>query len=296
MTLSVIVSTRGRPQQLARCLDALLAQTAPAEQILVVNQSPDDATAAVCADRGVERLADTGVGLSRARNIGLAAATGEIVACLDDDCWAGERWAESLRGALERHPEAAGVLGSVLPGGDGHGSDVEVSTVEFASERLTSGWAPPWEVGFGGNMALRAECWRRLGPAPFDVRLGAGSPGRAAEDMDLIYRVLRGGGSLVSAPEMWVRHEQWRRPEALARHMFGYAIGAGAYSTKHLVAGDRGGLRLLGRHLHADLRFLASGVRRRSAPRARIGLARLGGSARGIAAGLRLGWEDRHAA
>ena len=85
--------------------------------------------------------------------------------------------------------------------------------------------APPWLAGSGGNFAVRREVWSRLGG--FDERLGAGTRGQSAEDMDFIYRMLSAGEKIVYEPAAVVYHErQDLRRRTASRWSYGYGMGA----------------------------------------------------------------------
>jgi glycosyltransferase involved in cell wall biosynthesis len=280
----------------ARCLAALLAQEDPVDEVLVVDQSADGRTEAVCRAAGAEvrHIADPGRGLSHAHNVGIAAAAGDVIACIDDDCYAARDWSRCLREVLTRHPDADGVFGEmVAPTAASVGPDrISVSTIYFDGEQVHRGRRPSHHVGYGGNMALRRDAWRRLGPRPCDERLGAGTRNPGADDMDVIFRVLRDGGTLVSASSVRVVHDQWRPRDVLVRQMYGYGRGAGAWLGMHLAARDPYAARLVVGQLGADLKFIASGVRRRSRLRLAAGAARLAGTLRGLAAGVAMRpWE-----
>lgn len=119
--LTLVVCTYRRPTAVDRLLVALEQQTRPPDEILVVDASPDDATAAVVAGR-VERGAthlhhvvvpDGERGLTRQRNRGVALATGGLVAFLDDDTVPGVDYFAQVERCFERHPDAAGVGGAI---------------------------------------------------------------------------------------------------------------------------------------------------------------------------------------
>jgi GT2 family glycosyltransferase len=82
----VIVCTRRRPDQVAGCLDALVAQTHTPGEIVVVDSSGDGATADVVAGYGERvRYIHTEPALTHQRIVGIAATAGEIVHFVDDD-------------------------------------------------------------------------------------------------------------------------------------------------------------------------------------------------------------------
>ena len=105
---SVVVSTydEKRWDDLVACLDSLARQSLPPlEQIVVVDHNPallemakrEFPTAKVVANERPR-------GLAGARNTGIAAARGEIVAFIDDDARAEPRWLEELEGASPKRP------------------------------------------------------------------------------------------------------------------------------------------------------------------------------------------------
>src|SRR5437763_1236661 len=95
LTCSVIIITLNRPDCVRRCLECLLAQEPQPDQIIVVDSSKEDDTLTVINEfSGVIYLRnDAGVGRqTKSRNIGLKAATGDILAFLDDDAFARSGW------------------------------------------------------------------------------------------------------------------------------------------------------------------------------------------------------------
>src|SRR5580765_2619853 len=89
--VSVVVSTIGRPRELARCVEALLA---PA-QVIIVDQSPDGSAPDLPRPLTYLRVPDEGA--SRARNRGAAASLHDVLAFTDDDCVVATDWVGALR-------------------------------------------------------------------------------------------------------------------------------------------------------------------------------------------------------
>jgi GT2 family glycosyltransferase len=92
MKLSVVVCTHDRPDDLRRCLAAFAALEDPVEIIVVDSASRTP----VVADDAVRLVRLDEPGLSRARNAGLAAATGDLVAFVDDDAAVAPDWARRI--------------------------------------------------------------------------------------------------------------------------------------------------------------------------------------------------------
>lgn len=87
--ISVLIATHNRRDVLPRALQSVLHQTFDDIEIVVVDDEPDERTAAVVKSLGDPRIRyirhDENRGLSAARQTGVNAATGEYVAFLDDD-------------------------------------------------------------------------------------------------------------------------------------------------------------------------------------------------------------------
>jgi glycosyltransferase involved in cell wall biosynthesis len=92
---SVIVPVRNGVRFIREGIDSALQQLAPDDEIVVIDDASTDGTLSVLnrmQDRRIRVLAGSGRGVSSARNIGLAAASGTFIAFLDhDDLWPPER-------------------------------------------------------------------------------------------------------------------------------------------------------------------------------------------------------------
>jgi glycosyltransferase involved in cell wall biosynthesis len=109
-TVSVIIPTRNRPEFLRAAVESVCAQTFPAAEILVVDDG-GGASEALRGIAGVRVLAGRGAGPGAARNVGLEAAGGELIAFLDDDDrWHPEKLAWQVQW-MQRRTEL-GVLGT----------------------------------------------------------------------------------------------------------------------------------------------------------------------------------------
>ena len=99
--VSVIVAARDSGSTLPACLQALAAQDHPRLDVIVVDDGSKDDTAAVAEAAGVRVIRTAAVGASVARNLGIDAALGDIVAFTDGDCVAESGWVTALVGALQ---------------------------------------------------------------------------------------------------------------------------------------------------------------------------------------------------
>lgn len=79
---SVVVVSRHRADLLKRCLSWLFHQDHPDFEVMVV---ADPASLATCADLPVKRIASDAANIAVARNLGIAASAGQVIAFIDDD-------------------------------------------------------------------------------------------------------------------------------------------------------------------------------------------------------------------
>lgn len=117
-SISVVIPTHRRPVPLARCLRGISRSLQPGDavEIVVVDDGSDCSydEALEAADIPVTYLRQEQSGPATARNLGLRASTGDIVAFLDDDCVPARGWLAGVRQAFADRPELDGVGGPVL--------------------------------------------------------------------------------------------------------------------------------------------------------------------------------------
>jgi O-antigen biosynthesis protein len=112
--VSVVLCSHNGERTIARCLAGLTALDYPSYEIIVVDDGSTDATARIAAGFDVHLICTDNRGLSNARNTGVAAARGEIVAFIDDDAWPDPRWLRYLTATLIAS-DHAGVGGPNIP-------------------------------------------------------------------------------------------------------------------------------------------------------------------------------------
>jgi GT2 family glycosyltransferase/SAM-dependent methyltransferase len=235
-SVAVVVCTRNRPEQLRRCLRSLAELSlAPDEIVVVDNASDGDATREVAAEAGVTYVLEPRLGLSNARNTGIASTTSDLVAFTDDDVVVHPEWLSRLLGGF-RSESVMSVTGLVLPasleseaervfedvvGGFGRG----FRELEFGPEwiqRRRRHTAAVWRIGAGASVAFRRSAFDRVGG--FDARLGAGAAG-CSEDSELWYRLLAGGWRCRYEPSAVVHHYHRDDLSGLKRQMRAYMRG-----------------------------------------------------------------------
>jgi len=242
---SIVVCTKDRADLLERSLPILAERTRGGDVDLVIVEQGDSRAADLCRALGVRAtiVHDRGVGAARARNIGVAHCTGDVVLFTDDDCEVPPTWVDDhLRALGEDGVDASfGVVHGLSQFGDADDYDVTHDAVfRRAVHHLGS---PPWLVGHSANMAIRRPAFVRLGG--FDERLGPGSRGAfIGEDADLIVRLLRFGAAVSGTGEP-VAHIDWRSTEDTNRTLVSYERGSGAWIGKLVRADRRLGMHFL---------------------------------------------------
>ncbi len=106
-SVSVVIPAHNAASFVAAALESVLDQTRHAREIIVVDDASTDATAEFVSQYPVTLLRlSTNRGPSEARNAGIRAASGDVVAFLDaDDVWYSHHL-EDVAGLLDRHAEA----------------------------------------------------------------------------------------------------------------------------------------------------------------------------------------------
>jgi glycosyltransferase involved in cell wall biosynthesis len=178
-------------------------------------------------------------GLSWARNAGIAAASGEIIAFVDDDEQPDPHWLAGIAGGFTRGADIGCVTGMILPlrldtevqewfeWNGGHSKGRGFSPAIFAKDGPQSPLYPLPPFGAGGNMAFRRETLARIGG--FDVAMGAGTPARASEDTLALSLVLLAGYRIAYEPAAFLRHDHYAEVDGLERQLSGYGTGITAY-------------------------------------------------------------------
>ncbi|HEY5989068.1 MAG TPA: glycosyltransferase, partial [Streptosporangiaceae bacterium] len=243
-SVSVVVCTRDRADQLEACLHHLDRQEYPRFEVVVVDNAPvSDAVRTLVATRKTELtyryVVEPRGGLSWARNAGIAAASCDIIAFLDDDDEPDRHWLTGLAGGFARGDDIGCVTGMTVPArldtqaqelfelAGGHCNARGFSPDIFSRHGPQNPLYPLPPFGVGANMAFRREALARIGG--FDVALGAGTPARASEDTLALTLVLLAGHRIAYEPAALMRHHHRRDIDSLCDQIYGYGVGLTAY-------------------------------------------------------------------
>jgi GT2 family glycosyltransferase len=243
--LTLAIATCGRAEVLSRCLEAVRAQTRVPDEIIVVDQDPTEEARALVrsSELAIKYYEQPKLGLSASRNLALSRANGGLLAVTDNDCAPDPQWVEAIIAAFEDDTALCAVTGPILaPVGEPPPTMTAISLRQSLERRLFAGREIPWAVGSGANFAARTDELRRI--RGWDERLGVGTPGMAAEDCDLIDRLLRAGNSICYAKDAVVRHD-WQTRERRYRTRWSYGFGIGALCGLRFAAADSFAARML---------------------------------------------------
>ncbi|MGN6402308.1 MAG: glycosyltransferase family 2 protein [Flavisolibacter sp.] len=269
---SIAICTRERPDDLRRCLDALMQLPDDGQEILVIDNCPSTTDTKMLVENypSVKYILEKRKGLDIARNRALKEAQHEIVAFTDDDATPDPSWLRSLLRNFNS-PLVMCVTGMTMP------LELETEAQEafekyspfgkgFKRKTYSSAGHNPLstgQVGAGANMALRKNVQQTVGL--FDEALDAGTASQSGGDHEFFSRILLAGYQIVYEPEAlsWHRHRRtWNETRTAIK---GYGIGVYAYWTRILfVQGELEILKLpYGWFIYTQLPNLIKSILRR---------------------------------
>lgn len=239
LRISAVICTYRHPDMLRAAIKSLLTQTLPAEEyeIIVIDNNSQDQTADVVKElaettsHSVRYIFESRQGLSYARNTGIQAARGEIIAFLDDDAEAEPGWLAAHLEVYDRIPEVWAVGGKVLPK-----LEVELPVwLEDTNTMLANLSILEWgeetrplrqtEYIIGANCSFRKQVFAEIGL--FAADLGRkGSSMLCAEESE-IQEHIRDYGKLVFYAPRAVVHHHIPQERLTKRYMYSRHYGAG---------------------------------------------------------------------
>lgn len=224
--VSIVVASYNGDRTLKSCLESLESLRYPDFEIILVDDGSTDTTSQIAfLHPGVRCIRHpTNLGLSAARNTGIAAATGEIVAFTDADCRADEDWLYYLVADLLDSefvgtggpnllpPEDSAVAAAVMasPGGPAH-----VMLTDRQAEHIP-----------GCNMAFHRWVLNELGG--FDPTFR-----QAGDDVDLCWRLQQAGYKIGFSPAAFVWHYRRSTMRDYLRQQHGYGEAEALLVRKH---------------------------------------------------------------
>jgi GT2 family glycosyltransferase len=117
MPLSVVTVNWNSREDLAACLESLVAQTHQDLEVIIIDNASEDGSVAMVQSRFPQFTLlpqTTNLGFAEGCNVGIAHASGDWIALLNNDAVADPHWAEALVAAAARVPESCGMLQSLM--------------------------------------------------------------------------------------------------------------------------------------------------------------------------------------
>lgn len=223
--ISVIVPVFNQARRLGDCLDALLRQDVPAgsfEVIVVDNGSSDESMTVARQRPAVRVLSESRRSAYVARNRGIRAAHGALIAFTDADCIPRQDWLSRLQERLVNGPEAMVVMGRDIPTGPSSAIRLLGLYDHFKEIFALSSEDPTVYYGHTNCMMTRRELFDQLGFLDERPR-GA--------DVIFVQRVLGryGTRAVQYVPEAVVRHMEVRSAPVYFKKAFIYGRSARSY-------------------------------------------------------------------
>lgn len=222
--VSVVVCSYNGASTLEQCLQSLKELVYPDYEVILVDDGSTDNTPEIAGRfPEVRTIRQQNMGLSAARNVGLHAATGEIVVYTDSDCFVDQDWLGLLVQRLVKSGASAvggpnltpddGWLAGCIAAAPGQPTHVLISDEE--AEHIP-----------GCNMAFRIEVLKGIGG--FDPIFT-----KAGDDVDLCWRLIDAGHSITFAPGAFVWHHRRQGPRPYFKQQAGYGEAEAMLARKH---------------------------------------------------------------
>jgi O-antigen biosynthesis protein len=247
--VTVAVCTRDRTANLAQCLDALERLDYNPLDLLVVDNAPSNGETEMLVKTRFPRVryvCEPQPGLNWARNRAILEARGEIIAFTDDDVIVDPGWARALARLFLADADIGAVTGLVVP----YELETEAQQLFENYGGFARGFTRQWyrtdsqqpgetarrhggtgKFGTGANMAYRRRIFDQIGY--FDVALDVGTVTNGGGDLDMFFRVLKEGHTLVYEPAAIVWHRHRRDYEKLKEQIRNNGIGFYAFLVRN---------------------------------------------------------------
>jgi glycosyltransferase involved in cell wall biosynthesis len=238
-SVTILVCTRNRPQQLSRCLTSISSLNYNKYDLIIVDNGSERITVPELNYPRRTRFFSYPIpGLSGARNAVLPFITGDLLALLDDDAVAQPDWLIHAATPFE-NSRVGCVAGRIIP--------LEVKT-EWHQKILENPYIPNWDeprefdaksfnpftsqIGTGSNLVIRSSVFEAI---QFPEFLGPGTPSFAADEHYLFYKLAQSGWILKYEPSAVVRHEYPGDEETHNLRILRGGVSRGAYLTRFLL-------------------------------------------------------------
>jgi glycosyltransferase involved in cell wall biosynthesis len=231
MKISLILATKGRVVEIERFIQSLTRQHNGSFELIVVDQNEDDRLESVLSKGNfsfpIVHLRSE-AGLSRARNVGVAFATGDIIAFPDDDCWYPEGLLERVVEELRGQPSVGGLTGRSEDGGG------RPSGGSFSRGKGRVDMKNVWQRGISYTIFLRSVVCAVVGAFDEELGVGARTDFGSGEESDYLIRAAKLGFNIQYLPDLVVFHNNSIVYNVNdCKKAFRYGMGMGRVLSKH---------------------------------------------------------------
>lgn len=231
LEFSLILATLGRTSELDRFLQHLVRQSYRDFELVIVDQNPLgflDSIWRPYADALRIRCLRSHPGLSRARNVGLQCAVGDLIAFPDDDCWYPPDLLQNVVDVFNRSPNLGGVVGYCMDPAGKPFFNLDVRPGRINKFNV-------WRRATSATIFLQRRLIERVGLFDEGLGVGSGTPNLAAEDVDYMIRAVKSGAELAYIPSLSIFHPvpstDYGPP--MIRRGYGYGRGHGVVLRRH---------------------------------------------------------------
>jgi glycosyltransferase involved in cell wall biosynthesis len=201
--LSLVLATVERTEEVDRFLDSVAIQGYRDLEVIIVDQNSDDRLGEILPRYSRRQKIvhlRSARGASRARTLGLEAATGDLVGFPDDDCWYPSGLLTRVGEFFEHRPDHHGISGRT------EGPDGSTVVGRFSDRPGLVSKLNIWTRMTMAALFLRRSVTEAVGPFDESLGPGAGTPWGAGEDIDYPLRALELGFRIYYHPDLRVGH------------------------------------------------------------------------------------------
>ena len=232
MLLSLVVGSVDRTEELSKLLQGFQSQTFRDFEVIVVDQNEDDRLVSILKSfEGLfplRHIRSSVRNISHARNVGLAAARGEIVGFPDDDC----QYLPDTMTLVVRHFVENPSL-AILAGNHQSPSGALVNG-RWTGQSCNIDDRTVWTTVMGSSLWIRTAPAREVGG--FDPAIGPGTPWGSGEEPDFVLSLLRRGYHGYYDVAIGILHPDKRLSSSAIARAFLYGAGTGRVLRKHAIA------------------------------------------------------------
>lgn len=210
--ITVIISTKNRPNMLNECLNSVMRNNYSNFDVIVIDSSDlkenAEKSKLICKKHKSNYFYLPGKGKSYACNLGVSKSDAEIIAFTDDDCIVPANWLETIEKIFQKYPEIACIVGK--------GFEKAKIKVDYPYKHKLIFHTKMWRrfdiPGIGACAAIKRKTFNSV--KGFNENMGPGAKIPAAEDKDLAIRILKKGFKLYYDPGFTVNHlkEEYDEP------------------------------------------------------------------------------------